>query len=116
MRRNIVALALLIALGSGSAVAQSVEQFSTIQQVSAWCKQSWGSYERAACITYIKGITDVAAMLGGTAAKSLGACGERTYAASIQAFVSWADAHPEHGDKLAAMGVMAALIEKWPCK
>ena len=32
-----------------------------------------------------------------------------------QIFVDWAEKHPENGDQLAIIGVIAAWMEAWPC-
>jgi hypothetical protein len=47
---------------------------------------------------------------------AFGQCSEgATYGAARQAFVNWAEKHPEQWSKPMIVGVIEALNETWPC-
>jgi len=43
-------------------------------------------------------------------------CASPSHGAMVQAFINWAEKHPEEWAKSRIYGVMLALRETWPCK
>jgi hypothetical protein len=68
------------------------------------------------CLGYISGIGDYMKGLGLSGNASMGICGNVTYGASVQAFMNWANAHPERWTENRLVGVATALRQTWPCK
>jgi hypothetical protein len=49
--------------------------------------------------------------------RAVGMCGDDvTYAAELQAFKNWANAHPEKRTEDMGAGVFEVLNTAWPCK
>ena len=46
----------------------------------------------------------------------LSACTKASFGAMVQAFINWAEKHPEKWSTSRQLGVMASLRETWPCE
>jgi hypothetical protein len=108
----LAALALFVWVDGAEAKGRNVQELLDL------CKQRPDSYGYAICLNYIAGIGDV---MGATAQviddfRPLGMCGEPTYGALVQAFVNWAEKHPEQWKTDPGVGVMVALRETFPCE
>ena len=111
MRRLFAAL---VAAGFSLGVSPAVGQGHTVQTLRGWCKQPQDTYDFAICLGYVTGTADTLVEIG--ASNKLGMCGRPTYGVAIQAFLNWADSHPEYWDRDKSFGAIVALHEKWPCK
>lgn len=93
-----------------------------VQKLDEMCKGEDPTY----CIAYIAGVTDMMGMAAavGNNTKELG--GRRimgicpvtflSYGSARQAFLNWADKHPEKWSEEMGFGVIEALRDTWPCK
>jgi hypothetical protein len=92
-----------------------------IQRLYYMCQKPDGSIERTICAGYISGIADVMLLFAAkpkntdTALDAFSMCGTPSHGAMVQAFVNWAEQHPEEWEKPQAAGVIIALRLKWPC-
>jgi hypothetical protein len=116
---SVLALACSVVLASFSMKAAANDQ--TVQDLYRKCKEPFGSFENALCIGYVTAIGDAmivwATKTGESAlAKSFSMCGSASYGAMIQAFINWAEQHPEEWGQPRVAGVVLALREKWACK
>jgi hypothetical protein len=92
----------------------------TVQGLYMACKETnMDQFDRGRCLGFISGIGDVMAVIGsGRHDLQLGLCGPSptpTYGAMIQAFMNWAEKHPEQWNIAQEAGVVIALRETWPC-
>lgn len=92
-----------------------------VQTLLSWCKSPNESQLYSGCIGYISGAADLMQAISVLDVKDplikpfLGLCGRPTYGAMIQAFINWAEAHPEEWSTDRSLGVASALRQKWPC-
>jgi hypothetical protein len=120
MTRTLVVLCALAA-GLSVASAQNTGPQNT-QELYGMCRNERNLANQGLCLGYVSGIGDMMTVLGiynkqkqikGLVPWSM--CGQQSYGAMMQAFVNWAQAHPEAWSENQAYGVMRALHEKWPC-
>lgn len=106
----------LLAFLMATAPATALEQKSyTVQELRNFCR---GSGEGLAyCLGFIGGTAAVMFMNGDAGSAGLWtACGEDPpFDAMRQAFLNWADKHPEHWGIEALAGVGIAIKATWPC-
>ena len=118
--RRILLACLLLAMSLLPASAGNGDGFVKIGDLLHSCKEGVGSPQKLICLGYISGIGDtmqvvaVDALLEQT--KPLAMCGNARYSAMVQAFVNWAEKHPERWEEPRRLGVITALKELWPCK
>jgi hypothetical protein len=76
------------------------------------------NYKQFYCIGYVAGIGDAMRLNGQSGLlDQMSICGEEgTYGAMVQAFMNWAQKHPERWGEHSSVGVITALRESWPCK
>ena len=100
-------------------------EMDTVQKLLLECKQSEPSTDKVFCIGFIGGISDMmiinSQLLSHDGEKSVefAMCegNEHTaYGAKVQAFINWADSHPQRWGEHQALGVAEALRLAWPCK
>ena len=92
-----------------------------VQQLYGECKDT--DVEEVFCIGYITGLAEQMRTNGfllkqtgqEDARHRLSICTDASYGAMIQAFVRWAENHPEDWGMPRQLGVMYALRETWPC-
>jgi hypothetical protein len=88
----------------------------TIQELHDWCKEPHSAPRSGYCLGYVSGIAEMMLKLGHDHPEDAhGMCGEPTRAALVQAFVNWAEKHPEEWGSSDQLGVRTALAEIWPC-
>jgi hypothetical protein len=111
---------LLCALAWGPAWAETFRAL-TVAELVALCRNAEPA-SAAACKAEVNSLARIMATLGTYATKDRaghGVCpsGNPTFdaAAATQAFLAWAQAHPDQGANAAGGGVIAALRERWPC-
>ena len=113
---------ILLMLSAHVCAAQTaVSKDSSVQALRAECKMPPGHADFARCIHYVAGVADMLALVGSSSKGSevrqmLGKCGSGSYGAYVQAFINWADQHPEKWGEHRSFGVAYALTEKWPCR
>jgi hypothetical protein len=99
--------------------------FYTVQKILELCEQPNGSPAKTQCFGLIVGVAQTSALIEmmlvakTDPVSDLIACHNSvapTSGAEAQAFVNWAKRHPEHWSRPAAVGVIAALRQTWPCK
>jgi hypothetical protein len=83
----------------------------TVQFLREDCRAPHHSSQEAQCLGYIRGAADqlFAQEQICLAAPSAGEAG-------VQAFLDWADKHPQSWGVPTWTGVMAALVQAWPCR
>jgi hypothetical protein len=113
--------------------SQSEESRSDVQQLYRECTKPVEDFEKLFCVGFISGISaqmitngQVAATLRAEGALAndvdrrmmftVSACTKASVGARVQAFINWAEKHPEEWSTPRQLGVMQALRETWPCK
>ena len=120
--------AILIAVSLGHARAEEFDQ--SVQGLYNNCK-SQASIGVGFCLGYLGGIGHGLIAVGevaGVAASQydasnavesaflrMGICGQATFGAYQQAFINWAERHPESWSMDMTVGAILALRETWPC-
>lgn len=109
---------LLVALSLGPARAADGAGMTKVGDLYRFCKAENDAPERLLCLGYISGMGDTMQVMALLPAdiKDFAMCGEASYKAMVQAFVNWAEKHPERWEDPRGSGVMSALKELWPCK
>jgi hypothetical protein len=120
------ALAFLIAqcITVSSALAKEKQD---VQQLLRQCTKPVATEEQVFCVAFISGVAEQMITNGFTLDRFtdnevrremlfLSACTKASFGAMVQAFVKWAESHPEQWGTPRQLGVMAALRETWPCK
>jgi hypothetical protein len=118
--RSFIAAAIL-ACGISSASAAPLDM--TVQGLYQQCKSEDvktidGQIDTVQCYSYISGVGDLLAAQGASGAKIMSICAKSTpsYGAMVQAFVNWAEAHPQEWGKNRLLGVVVALGRSWLCR
>jgi hypothetical protein len=94
---------------------------SSVEGLYNTCREPEGSLKHFACAMYINGVLDMMLIVGSEpkthAAKVAGICPKEpvSVAAAVQAFVNWAQQHPEHWSGPRQLGAPTALADTWPC-
>jgi hypothetical protein len=113
--------------------SQSEESKQDVQQLYRQCKTPAKDVERTFCVAFISGVAEQMIATGKLAAKQreegnlandkdrallsfLSACPKASFGAMVQAFINWAERHPEEWSSPRQLGVMQVLRETWPCK
>ena len=109
----------VIAALAFSVSAHADNQHLNVQSLYLACKDSNGPTAML-CSGYVGGIGEMMHALGtqipdDPKLRIFGICGTMSHGAMVQAFVNWADKHPERWADVGVLGVMSALIETWPC-
>jgi Rap1a immunity proteins len=100
-------------------------KFNTVEDIYQLCKSS--VFERMLCVGFISGVAaemDSNAKMADYATdprdrdliREQSACGTGSNAETVQAFMTWADSHPEMREHNMLVGIHLALRETWPCK
>jgi hypothetical protein len=107
---NFGPIAVAVILGVGCSIARADDDAGTVRSLQLECNSPDGSTNASLCLGYISGIAD------GIAPDRL-FCpkGEPPYGAMMEVFKTWAAEHPEKADISRRTGVLAALVERWPC-
>ena len=118
MRRFVVALAAVACLSGGS--PQAAPDPTTVQFLYQTCKDETAANGPRFCLGYILGVGQLMAVnarFGDNFALCSAASegGVPTGRAMIEAFLAWAEKHPESRSQRNVMGVALALREAWPC-
>ncbi|WP_425351671.1 Rap1a/Tai family immunity protein [Mesorhizobium helmanticense] len=119
--KRLFALAFIVAgLFSPSAVAEDLNVQRLLAQCNSTAVQDWWY-----CLGYVGATSDVMMLNGvalnvnpsSSALKDLAICPPTavSYGASRQAFINWAQKHPENWSASMGVGVVLALREVWPC-
>ena len=118
MRRFVVAFAAAACLGGGS--THAAPDPTTVQFLYQTCKDETAANAPRFCLGYILGVGQLMAV-NSRFGDNFALCatdsegGVPTGRAMIQAFVAWAEKHPESWSQRNVMGVALALREAWPC-
>jgi hypothetical protein len=103
----------------GSAEIQAAPNPGTVQFLYETCKTETAANAPRFCLGYILGVGQLMAVnaeFGGNFALCTVPRGvPPSGAAMIQAFLSWAEKHPESWTQRNLLGVALALREAWPC-
>ncbi|SRR5579883_154794 len=126
-----VAFALIVGgfVASPAHAASSDGSMESIQSLYEKCNQTSGSRDARylVCVTYVMAIADLMdveglAVMGApddryASLRNVAICRDSvtTPGAMAQMFVNFAESHPERWTEPAAVGVMIALRETWPC-
>jgi hypothetical protein len=104
-----------IALIAAGLVPSQALAVSTQELLNA-CQSTKESGDNLFCLGYVTGVAETMNQLLGPDAKG-GYCpkGSISYGAFQQAFVNWAQRHPEKWSATAFSGVSQALRKTWPC-
>jgi hypothetical protein len=124
------ALVILAAMLASPAMADR-DSVGTLRNL---CRSQNG-VEKLMCLEYVTGVFDMTVLAGfaykgeidtpadraiigllGAACYNIAANETLPMGAVVQAFLNWADRHPQEWGKSRAFGVSAALSEAWPCK
>jgi hypothetical protein len=115
MRTTVLLLFLLAAQPMGAAD----EEKHDVQKLHEMCKLPPGETKAAICLGFISGVAEMMRLMSFSRYKEVrgafGQCSEASYGAAMQAFMNWADKHPERWSKPMVVGVIEALNETWPC-
>jgi hypothetical protein len=116
--RHLVIVAAAIFMGLFP--ARAADPHLTIQGLYDDCK-NYSSVQSSFCLGYISGIGDAMHFIEGFRKKmpdveSFAMCGAPSYGAMVQAFINWAEKHPEDWMRSRVYGVMLALGQTWPCE
>jgi hypothetical protein len=126
--RNLAAsLFLILSSSLGTADTPTTRNTQTLYR---WCKAKTGSVEHGVCLGYIAGVGELMTVNGADVGSSrpqfltnveiylwmTSICNAPTPGAMVQAFVNWAEKHPEKWGGERISSVMTALQETWPCK
>lgn len=129
LRRLISLLSAILPIAVWLSAGEALSNELTVQSLYTDCK-SEDSFDRAFCLGFLGGVghtlsgigqaADVAADYYGhdvvkTAMRRIGVCGLATIGAYRQAFINWAERHPEQWNSHMQLGVAIALRETWPC-
>lgn len=118
MRRFVVAFVAAACLGGGS--THAAPDPTTVQFLYQTCKDETAANAPRFCLGYILGVGQLMAV-NSRFGDNFALCatgsegGVPTGRAMIQAFVAWAEKHPESWSQRNVMGVALALREAWPC-
>jgi hypothetical protein len=131
-RRLHAILAVAVILFPFSSVSQEA---TNVQDLYRVCQTPLWEFEEASCAGFISGVAEQMGFSGHTATlprrngglangrdrkllSTMSACIPRAVSpgAVIQAFLDWAEKHPEKWTTPRQTGVMQALREAWPCK
>ncbi len=111
---------LLCALAWGPARSETFRAL-TVDELARLCRDP-NPASAAACKAEVNSLAQIMATVGKYATEDRsghGLCpsGDPQFdpAAATQAFLAWAQAHPDQGPSAAGGGVIAALRERWPC-
>ena len=118
MRKFVVAFAAAACLSGGS--THAAPDPTTVQFLYQTCKDETAANAARFCLGYILGVGQLMAVnskFGDNFALCSAASegGVPTGREMIQAFVAWAEKHPESRSQRNVMGVALALRETWPC-
>lgn len=113
----------LAVAGSCLAVALPAEPYDdSVQRGLAECRSAADggfSYEAGRCIGVASGVGSMLAVncysIGDGYSPSLKATAPPSTGAAVQAFINWAEDHPERWGDLFAFGMARALVEAFPC-
>jgi hypothetical protein len=117
MKRAAVVLA-TVAILSG-APTQAAPDPSSVQFLYQTCKDEMAANTPRFCLGYILGVGQLMVM-NAEFGDNFAICavpkgGIPPARAMIQAFMTWAEKHPESWSQRTLMGVALALKESWPC-
>jgi hypothetical protein len=122
-----------VAIVLGATPLRSAESKLNVQDLYRQCTKPALDAERTFCVAFISGIAEqmIATGFGFRQRRAeggfldrddrnivsfLSACTRASFGAMVQAFVNWAEKHPEKWSTSRQLGVMMALRETWPCE
>jgi hypothetical protein len=127
--KSLVFVVLAVGLLGTNSKAQSVTDTQSVQTLRDFCMQEMTDPRRWLCLGYIKGVGELMEanrnafyplmkddksrlwLSTWSICPRLAPSGD----AMIQAFMNWTGKHPEHWADNQQVGVVAALVEAWPC-
>jgi hypothetical protein len=119
--KSLRAVLICVVVALAATVTTTEAKADTVQELYMKCKATnpaIGMY----CVGYVGGVSDAMVMIaelpvGGGQREAFATCAKTglSRGAVVQAFVNWAEKHPEHWADQDFMGVTAALSEIWPC-
>ena len=127
MNKLLPAVAVVLLLPN--ALAQSepppLDRTPTVEKFLVNCKADDEDPHRAFCVGYLTGLAQEMGVIGALAKSESfrlahGMCTEGLHGPSgralAQAFIVWAEKHPEASSLRYEIGALTALSETWPCK
>jgi hypothetical protein len=116
-----IIFAVSLVLGSMMSIAVGrAEDKQNIQWLYHACKNRDDNFNYLLCVGYVSGIGDLMHVNGGAPHRDTGwddrLCGDPSYGAQVQAFVNWAEKHPNLWQYPRPFGVVTALREAWACR
>jgi len=118
MKNAAIALAAVAILSA--APIQAAPDPTTVQFLYRACKDEMAANNLRFCLGYILGVGQLMAV-NAEFGDNFALCAEPkggvpTGRAMIQAFLAWAEKHPESWSQRNLLGVALALRETWPCR
>lgn len=107
--------------------SSALAETRNVQDLHRQCTKAVATAEQIFCVAFISGVAEQMIANGQVLDQVkndddrvlmlfLSACTKASFGAMIQAFIKWAENHPDKWDTPRQLGVMAALRETWPCK
>jgi hypothetical protein len=118
MKVFVIALALIASPLLPDRAFADDNNFPNVQKTREWCQDKNNAWGHGYCTGLVSGMMMMMGLNGtaGTSPASMCASPSTPFGAGVQAFLNWADKHPEHWGDPGAAGVMLALMDLWPCK
>jgi hypothetical protein len=112
-----------VLLSVSSAISGRQGGEDNVQRLLNFCKAEEGDFRKVLCAGYISGVGDLMHINGVVFRRARDAsvtlddrmCAAPSRGAQVQAFVNWAEAHPQTWQSPSIFGVVTALSEAWPC-
>jgi hypothetical protein len=125
-RREIFALCVVFASMIPGHTLRADEPKLNVQELYSQCMAPKDSTAAIFCLGFVSGIGDFMQLNGAerkmvsdaqwSVLSNEALCGLPTYGAQVQAFVNWAEKHPEEWGTSRVIGVVIAFRESWPCR
>ena len=118
MTWRVMALATVVALTLSRIALAAGKQ--DVQALYYMCKKT-GTTEYWICAGFVGGVADLMGLFPvgprdrEPALKAFSMCASPSHGAMVQAFINWAETHPEQWDQPQVNGVVQALRSQWPC-
>jgi Rap1a immunity proteins len=92
-----------------------------VQELYTFCRASMSSAEYGICLGYVSGVVDMLQLLHihkqshPEDTNPFEICESPSYGAVVQAYMNWAQNNPKEWSHHRVVGLLAAIVENWPC-